>query len=117
MHQPPPPPGAIQKFVSYTLYDSLPEMLIHWRRLHALPRLILSIPAVARKFPFCCSFQVARTDVRTSLPIRQRMLCISGHFQLIVFLLFSNRGKPRISRQMEQVLREYFGNETLKKLL
>ena len=115
--QPPPPPGAIQNFVSYKLYDSFPEMLMHWRRLHAVPRLILSIPAVARRFPFCCSFQVARTDVCTSLPIRQMMLCISAHYKFAVSKLFSNRGKLRISRQMEQVLREYFGDKLSQRLL
>jgi hypothetical protein len=115
--QPPPPPGAIQNFVSYKLYDSLPKMIMYWRRLHAVPRPILSIPAIAQRFPFCCSFQVARTDVCTSLPIRQMMLCISAHYKFAVSKLFSNRGKPRISRQMEQVLREYFGDKLSQRLL
>jgi len=114
--QPPPPPGAIQNFCSYAPYDSLSEMLKHWERLHAVSPIILSIPAFARRFSVC-SFGVARADVRATLQIRQRMLCISGHFQFIVSQLFSNRGKPRISRQMEQMLREYFGDEIFKKLL
>lgn len=113
---PPPLPGAIQNFCSYKLYDSLSEMLKHWERLHAVPPMILSIPALTQRFPVC-SFGVARTDVRATLQIRQKLLCISGHYNFAVSQLFSNRGKPRISRQMEQMLREYFGNEILKKLL
>jgi hypothetical protein len=113
---PPPPPGATQNFVSYAPYDSLSEMLKHWERLHAVSPIILSIPAFARRFSVC-SFGVARADVRATLQIRQRMLCISGHYNFAVSQLFSNRGKPRISRQMEQILREYFGNEIFKKLL
>ena len=112
----PPPPGSIQNFCSYKLYDSLSEMLKHWERLHAVPPMILSIPALTQRFPVC-SFGVARTDVRATHQIRQKLLCISGHFQLIVSQLFSIRGNARISKQMAQVLREYFGNETLKKLL
>lgn len=114
--QPPPIPGATQNFVSYTLYDSLSEMLKHWERLHAVPPMILSIPALTQRFPVC-SFTVAHADARATLQIRQKLLCISGLFQLIVSQLFSIRGKSRISQQMAQVLREYFGNETLKKLL
>ena len=114
--QPPPLDGAIQKFESYTLYDSLPKMIIYWRRLHAVPPLIFSNPAFARKFPVC-SFQVARTDVRATLKIRQMMLCISSHYQLIISHIFSIRRKPRISRKMEQMLREYFGNKIYQRLL
>lgn len=114
---PPPPPGAIQNFVSYTVYDSLPEMLMQWKQLHAVPKLILSNPAAVQKLPFCCSFQVAHADARATPQIRKKLLCISGHYNFAVKQLFSNSGKPRISRQMEQVLRKYFGDEIFKKLL
>lgn len=102
-------------FPNHIFLASFEEILYEQGKLQPVPKCIWSIPALS-KFPIC-DFKVACANTCTPLPIKQRILCISAHFEFAVLKIFSIRGKPCTSRQMMQVLQNYFGDIIIQKLL
>ena len=113
---PPPIPGAILYIVSYNLFESMSKILSHWQQLKPVSMHILASPILATRLPFC-SFQVACVDAITPLPMRQMMLCRSGHFFRVFSHILSNNSDTPSSKQRIACLQKVFGLELTKKLL
>jgi hypothetical protein len=90
----------------------LREISDYWHTLcpMPIPQRLLSMPFMSySRLPIC-------TFIRITRKRRQKLLCLSGHFLVLMKRMFANMER-HILRKMNVVIRKVFGNELSQQLL
>ena len=97
----------------------LREISDYWHTLcpMPIPQRLLSMPFMSySRLPVSYSRLPVCTFIRITKKRRQKLLCLSGHFLVLMKRMFANMER-HILRKMNVVIRKVFGNELYQQLL